>query len=369
MGGWVSDAALVWAGCGCSGGWLSALAGVALALLSTWAHLAFWRRKLSTPISYDETHTVSVAPGSYCELRRLRPPVASALPPVVMVHGIAINHRNLDPRPDVSLARAVRDAGRDVWLLTLRSGRWDLSAGERKAIDFAALAHEDLPKALAFVRAQTGADQLDYLGFSMGGMLLYACIGQTVPEAALRRVVIMGSPGIVGAVLPGTRLVAAIGRVWQPTLHARFWTGLTAFLAEMVPTHIHGIFLNRRNCLPGLIHTYMVDATSDIPGPLGMNMVHWAARDGVVRLDGEPVLPRLAAVRVPALFMAGAADKLGTVRAVRAAYDVWGGAKELRVLGRSAGCVADYGHMDMVTGPAAPREVFAPIIAFLAEPA
>ena len=48
------------------------------------------------------------------------------LPPVLLVHGVGANHRNNDLHPDFSLARHLAALGRDVWLLTLRSGlgRW-----------------------------------------------------------------------------------------------------------------------------------------------------------------------------------------------------------------------------------------------------
>ena len=355
------------ASCSCTP-WLISLGALGGLLLATWAHVAFWRRKLATPIRYDETHRVPLADGSWCELRRLRAPTPSSMPPVLMVHGIAINHRNLDPRPDVSLARAVRDTGRDVWLLTLRSGRWDLTWRERHRLDFANLARHDIPDAIAMVLAKTGAKHLDYLGFSMGGMLAYAAFGHTVPLESIRRVVIMGSPGFVGAVLPGTQLAAWIGNFWRPTVPARLFSGLFAFVAEIITTPMQHLFLNPRNNRPGLLHTFMIDAVADIPGPLGMNMVQWAAHDGKVRMDHEPVLPRLKDVNLPALFMVGGADRLGTPKSLTAAYEAWGGPKQFVLLAKSAGFSADYGHMDMVTGPQAPAEVFAPIIAFFAEP-
>ncbi len=336
-------------------------------MLATWAHLAFWRRKLSTPVRYDETHRVPLPDGSWCELRRLKSPTPTTLPPVVMVHGIAINHRNIDAREDVSLARDVQATGRDVWLLTLRSGRWDLTAKEKAQVDFAALARHDIPQAVAFVRERTGAAQVDYVGFSMGGMLLYASIGRTLPLEQVRRVVIIGSPGFVGAVLPGTHVAAWLGQYWKPTTPSRFFAGLFAFVSEIIVTPIQRVFLNPTNNKPGLLHTFLVDATSDIPGPLGVNMVQWAHQDGVIRLDGEPILPRLKEIPQPALFLAGGADKLGTPKSLRAAFEAWGGPKKFLLLAKKEGYSADYGHMDMITGPNASAEVFAPIIVFLAE--
>lgn len=344
--------------------------GLALTLLFfllMWAHLAYWRRKLSTEVPYDEMHKVMLPSGSFCELRRLKAPGPTELPPVLMVHGIAINHRNLDPRTDVSLARAVRDAGHDVWLLTLRSGRWDLTAAEKRKLDFAALSHEDIPAGVEFVLKATGHKHLDYLGFSMGGMLAYASLGVTVPLNVFRRVVIMGSPGFVGALLPGTKAAAWLGHYWKPTVPGRLLNGLFAFVAEIAQSPIQHVFLNPHNSQKGLLHAFMIDATADIPGPLAMNMVHWAAKDGKVMLGDVPVLEGLKNVHLPVLFVVGGADKLGTPKALRAAYEAWGGPKKWIMLSKEEGYSANYGHMDMVTAPKAPEEVFAPIIQFLGE--
>lgn len=100
--------------------------------VALWAHALFWRRRIAIALPYAETHRIATADKSAIELRRITQPVAQVLPPVLLVHGIAINHRNMDTHPDYSLARALAKTGRDVWLLTLRSGRSDLSAAERK---------------------------------------------------------------------------------------------------------------------------------------------------------------------------------------------------------------------------------------------
>ena len=309
------------AACACSS-WLYSLGLLAALVAATWAHIVFWRRTLSTPTVYDEEHRVALTDGAYCELRRLKPATPSALPPIVMVHGIATNHRNLDTRSDVSIARAARDAGRDVWLLTMRCGRANLTHAERSRVDFSSLAHHDLPQGIGIMLAKTGATQVDYLGFSMGGMLAYAALGQTVPLAQVRRVVIMGSPGFVGAVLPGTRILAWLGHYWKPALPVRFFNGLSAFVAELIITPVQHIFVNPANSLPGLMHTFMID---------------------------------------------GGADMLGTPKSLHAAFNAWGGPKHFLLLAKENGHAADYGHMDMITGPQAAKDVFAPVIAFLAE--
>jgi polyhydroxyalkanoate synthase subunit PhaC len=104
----------------------------ALLVLFTWAHLRYWVRCLTLPLEYVACEVLPTADGSRIELRRV--PRATregeALPPVLLVHGIGANHRNNDLHPDASLARYLAALGRDVWLVTLRSGLAGLSRRE-----------------------------------------------------------------------------------------------------------------------------------------------------------------------------------------------------------------------------------------------
>src|SRR5687768_11595496 len=108
--------------------WLiAAIGALALGACIAWAHHAYWTRRLRVVTDYAELHRLATEDGSAIELRRLRSNAESELPPVVLVHGLATSHRNHDVDPDFSLARYLEAQGRDVWLVTLRSGREDLA--------------------------------------------------------------------------------------------------------------------------------------------------------------------------------------------------------------------------------------------------
>jgi pimeloyl-ACP methyl ester carboxylesterase len=350
---------------------------IALALVVTLvrAHLRFWVRRLTVPLVYATTETLETADGSRIELRRL-PAVADVeiplLPPVLIVHGLGANHRNNDLHPDASLARALAAVGRDVWLLTLRSGVGGWTPAEASRVRFEGMVTEDLPLAIGSVLDRTGAAALDYVGFSMGGMLLYAALGRTVAEPRLRRVVILGSPARVAAPRLFLPLLRRVPRWLVP--HGRYKLGAhaLAFASEWVRTPIHRMIVNPENVTVGLTRTALVNMVEDVPAPLHADLLSFATRDGAIRVDGEPVLPRLATVAIPALFFGGIADRLAPPDAVQAAFDAWGSArpglrKRFVVLGRSYGARADYGHADLAMGVHAAIELFAPIARFLGE--
>lgn len=347
--------------------WLVAGALLLLALL--WAHVAFWTRRLTRDVTYAETVRLPTPDGSAFELRHLRAEGQAHETPVLLVHGIAINHRNMDSDAQWSLARSLASSGRDVWLLTLRCGRPDLSRSERRAARFAAMVHHDVPMAAAEVLRRSGAIHLDYVGFSMGGMLLYAALGRTLPQAQVRRAVIIGSPGRVVSAVPIPRWVA---RLPLPGLPLRVPSRAVAFASEWLHTPIHGQIVHVRNVAPGLTRHTLVDAVQDIPAGLLQDFAHWAAHGGTIVVDGQNVLEGLRQVNVPVQFFVGAVDRLGPQSAVQVAYEAWGAdtgvAKRLTILGKVHGQEEDYGHADLAIGMRAPAELYPQIRDFLNAP-
>jgi pimeloyl-ACP methyl ester carboxylesterase len=233
------------------------------------------------------------------------------------------------------------------------------------------MVEHDLPLAIREVLRQSSATQLDYVGYSMGGMLMYAAIASPDVGEQVRRVVIIGSPPILRVpwMLRGLMVFGAwLPRSLMPTIHTRFFAHAFAFASELVYTPMHRMLAGERGAIPrGLVPRAMVAATADMAGPLVADFCRWQARAGHVTYRDTPVLDLLPAAEMPALFIAGVLDPLGRVEAMRSAFDSWGAAeKQFLVLGRAHGARANYSHGDMVLSSHAVDEVFEPVTRFLA---
>jgi pimeloyl-ACP methyl ester carboxylesterase len=336
-----------------------------VALTLAWIlHLAFWTRRYLLELPYDDEIDLDAPDGGRFVLRRIRGGAPDdARPPVLLVHGVAANHRNLDAHPEVSLARHLSREGRDVWLLTLRSGL----RGRRGPVRFDAMARHDVPCAIAHVLASTEVARLDYVGFSMGGMLLYAALARAhVAPTQLRRVVIVGSPGRVVSPLAGLGLLVRAPTWLLPTVPLRAGARGYAFVAELVQTPLHRIIYNPANLAPRHAAHALVNVIEDVPAGLNADLAAML-RAGEVLCGGRPVLAELGHVDAPALFLAGAADAIAPPDAVRAAFEAWGAQdKRFEILGTVSGANHDFGHGDLAVGLSAVDEVFPRVASFLA---
>jgi polyhydroxyalkanoate synthase subunit PhaC len=347
---------------------------IGLAILLVTLHLRYWVERLTLAVDYAFEAELATPDGASIGLRRV-PPVAGRpaadLPPVLLVHGLAANHRNQDIHPDYSLARYLAALGRDVWLLTLRSGLpVPRSRRDRRLLGFEAMAEHDVPLAVATVLQETGRTALDYVGFSMGGMLLFAALGRSIAETQLRRVVVVGSPGLITAPRWLRPLLRILPRAVTPRLPFRFWARVTAFASEWFATPLHGLVVNPLNVSPGITRASLVNCIEDVPAALNADLINFMKCGGTLVMRGAPALDGLRCTSTPALFVAGSSDQVAPASAVRHAFDAWARdrpetPKRFMVLGRDFGHREDYGHGDLVLGAHVGVELFEPIARFL----
>ncbi|MBX5482067.1 MAG: alpha/beta fold hydrolase [Myxococcaceae bacterium] len=142
--------------------------------------------------------------------------------PVLLCHGISANGRHMDLDEAHSLARYLAAHGREAWTMSIRgtgaSDRADPAKGRRQNFTFDDVWRHDTRTAIAFVRGHAETPRLlrrlqhdgvalsaeqraiadeefvaiDYIGHSMGGMLVYAYLAEG--GEGLHAVVTLGSP-------------------------------------------------------------------------------------------------------------------------------------------------------------------------------
>jgi pimeloyl-ACP methyl ester carboxylesterase len=336
---------------------VAVIALAAFAVLAA-AHAIFWRWKLYAPSREDELLAAPTRDGWTLTLGRRRPRAAPRRPPVLFVHGIAMNRQAFDFGVErYSVAAHLAAVGFDGFALDLR-GHGGSRRGPTSRWTLDTYLEEDLPAALDAIRAATGSDEVLYVGHSQGAILgMAACA--LYPER-IRALVALGGPANFD-VQPRLRTLVGLRRLGLGRYLRFLARTLAPFVGYWQPPLLE-LSINVRNMERPIYRRLLANAMENLqPGVLDQFAV--CIRDDTFRsYDGKVDYRALfPGCRQPALFVAGEKDGIAPPAAVEEAFHAWGGPKRLWIPER------DYGHADVLLGRNAPEVVFPAIRDFLEE--
>lgn len=288
------------------------------------------------------------------------------LPPVILCSGYACNRHFLDFDDRYSLARFLARRGFDTWILELRGhGLSEPAEPRRLSWTFDDFVQHDVPAAIAYVRDH--ADRLPvWIGHSMGGMVLYATLGQNQGVAAsLAGLVTMASPVAFPPV--ASRMMRSLG---QLLLAVPFPDRLPQHDALVLLWSMIGwsagaaaVGMNPANMEPGVFTRALRLFMCNVPRAMLRQLAEWSLSGQFTSCDGRvDYRANLRRIAAPALIVAGAVDRLAPPETVRFAFDrISSESKRYREFGLHHGDSIDYGHVDLIFGRRAPEEVFATV--------
>ncbi|MBL8679676.1 MAG: alpha/beta fold hydrolase [Myxococcales bacterium] len=349
---------------------LATLALLAATVAFLWAWVALSARVFRVRAFFDESYDVATEDGATIVLSRIRPRgEPRGLPPVVLCHGLAMNRRAFALHEKRSFAVAFAERGRDVWLLELRGSADAAPPTAIAKASFDDYATHDVPAALAFVREKTGANEVDWVGFSMGGMLAYAFLGAR-RGAGVRRLATIGSP-VRFSEHPAARAFATFPLLLSPFLSlARTpfrWLALVAAplvwpgVPRALSRGLRGEHYNGR-----WIRRMMANTLADVPSGVSKQFVRWLRAGTFDSNDGRfDYLDGLASITVPTFIVAGSHDRLAPPTAVLEAAERITAPVETLQVGARFGTRHDYDHLDLILGRDAVSDVFTPVAQWL----
>jgi pimeloyl-ACP methyl ester carboxylesterase len=355
---------------------------VALALLAAAAGFLLWNvfllflaRRYRPERAPDEVYRTAAEDGWVLELARYKAPArpdgSPRLPPVVCCHGLGANAVSLDMAEEVSLPRYLRSRGFDVWLLDLRgNGRSAQPPAGRGRYDFSFDDHatKDVKAAIEFVKRETGAPRVAWVGHSMGGIVAYGHV-QVWGGQDLQAVATIASPTSFVKKPVVARLAPYASYHKLPAIYQELACRLVSPLATPIYSRLPfvDLLINARNAPDRYVRTGLAYALANMSMRLLLQFSRWIETGELTSVDGSRTYFReLEAVRVPWLAIAGAGDQLVPEENVRAGFERLGSSeKRLLVLGTAHGHAADYGHCDLVLGPRCREDVYSPVADFL----
>jgi pimeloyl-ACP methyl ester carboxylesterase len=336
---------------------VTVLATIAILAVLTVAHFLFWRWKLDAPSREDELVRARTRDGWSLALGRRRPRGAPRLPPVLLVHGIAMNRQAFDFGVEHwSVAAYLAAAGFDCFSLDLR-GHGGSRRGPTSRWTLDTYLREDLPAALDAIHSITGEDSVLFVGHSQGALLgMAAC---ALHPSRIRALVALAPP----AHFQQPRLKALVGlRRLGFGRHLRLLAKTAAPFSGYWHPSLVELSINPRNVSRPVYRRLLANAMENLPPGVVDHFAACLEDDSFRSFDGSVDYRALiAGCRQPALFVSAEKDGIAPPEVVEAEFREWSGPKRHFTAGR------DYGHTDLLLGRAAPETVFPVIREFLIE--
>ncbi|EQA35524.1 alpha/beta hydrolase family protein [Leptospira inadai serovar Lyme str. 10] len=306
------------------------------------------------------------------------PPIAgTALKkfPAIICHGFIANRKYFKINEKSSLVASLQKEGYDVWLLDLR-GRQDAGSpslffGE-KTFDYSIddYIKQDVDAAIKHVLNATGKEKVNWIGHSMGGMLLYARLG-TLGENRVANLITIGSPIIMDP--PSRALQLWTNFTWGlylwPVVPTETWSGIRGGtgIPFLPKKNFEELFWHEKNIDPKIVSGVFTTSIASVTKREARQMEKVIETGSFRTEDGQQnYADGIANIKIPTLIIGGRRDKLGFTYSLRYVYDNIGTAdKTLFIASKGKGHSDDYGHTDLLVGKKADEDVFPVLVRWL----
>ncbi|MDX2035851.1 MAG: alpha/beta fold hydrolase [Isosphaeraceae bacterium] len=350
--------------------------------------------RLSAQHNLGETHPVKTQDGWTLVAHRFRPKGAPkpGADPVILCHGLGYNALFWNLNPACSLPDYLTSNGYDVWVVDLRgcgsSQKWvwklddtpslivgsairNLSGGKVAPTGYAtidpkyanwSLDHHiyfDVPAFVNLVKRKTGAQNVTWIGHSMGGIVALGHLGR-FPNPGIGRLVTIGSQ----VTMPDGQIIVQFAREMLKVRELQVAGGITGKqLADASKTSVDNLFFNERNSPPD-VYTALSSWAKDVPSAGLMKQYMSLAETGEL-IDSRRQFnyaKSLGKITIPVLITCGAVDQLAPPTVQQFLYNNIGSTdKTVVIFGRQSGFAVDSGHNDSVVGNNSKAQVY-PVI-------
>ncbi|MDX1958217.1 MAG: alpha/beta fold hydrolase [Leptospiraceae bacterium] len=274
--------------------------------------------------------------------------------PVILCHGLMGNRKNFTLNEAYSIANQLSLDGYDVWTLDLRgrpeggSPNW-FFGNYTFNYSFDDYFKKDVDTALNFVIEKTGANKVNWIGHSMGGMIIYARIG-TLGDDRIANLITIGSPFIFHHPTDGMNTMKSFNVLMPVVIFVP--TGYLSKISAITrirPKFLVGQFWYSPNMDDE--YKFLMQGTNDESKDVLRQFSFAVGNDGFYSLDKKTsYTSNLKNIKIPVMLISGKRDFLGSPYTVRYAFDSIGSKdKTFLSIGKSEGSSEDYGHVDLIS--------------------
>jgi pimeloyl-ACP methyl ester carboxylesterase len=291
--------------------------------------------------------------------------------PVLLCHGLATNHLNVDFDPPYSLALAFAEAGFEVFSVDWRGAGQSRPPPGRGRFDYDAddLILRDAPAVIDLALRHSGADALFWVGHSLGGLVGYAVLGGP-QRGRVRGLCALGSPVYFRYprwLAVGMR--ACTWLAWPVAFRQRLLSLACAPFVGRLTLPLSDVLINPRAIAPPVLRRIYANLIDSMSYRLLRQIDDWTRHDRFCSRDASvDYRAGMAQVTQPVLVLGGTRDGLAPPAAIAAQAALLGTQdKTMMLFGTENGEALEYGHGDLLLGIGAPREVYPRIVTWVAE--
>jgi pimeloyl-ACP methyl ester carboxylesterase len=304
--------------------------------------------------------------------------------PVVLSHGLGLN-ATFWTITDNHLPNQLTEAGYEVFVYDCRSSGRSTPRKYARINSFLRntpfpergertwttddQAYYDVPAILEYVRKRTGHHQVNWIGHSLGGMLMFPFLEDHSERHRIANFVGMGSTAVVFP-SPDAREMANANTGLRALLQVASTSRLARPMRFGRPPGLAYIdrFYYTRSNVDNLTVDRFYGYTLEDPGAAALKQLQPYLVEGrFLSADGKTdYSANLDKIVTPTLFVAGEGDVMADIPSKSWTFDqIRSTDKTFLKFGRNQGHELDYGHCDLVWARSAPYEIFPEIIKWL----
>jgi poly(3-hydroxyalkanoate) synthetase len=287
-------------------------------------------------------------------------------PPVILSHGLLVNSSFLNLDEENSLARYLAREGFDVWNLSFRGTGRSLAPLKNppKSWDLDALVEQDIPQVIRFILKETKSAKAGWIGYELGGMLLYGYLGQQ-RDPGVAALVAIGAPLTFNEPEQGAIKNLLDLNEHQTLKNFLLYLNAPFLMRLMVPLmpKVEKLFYNPENLDDEVKEKLFDGALAEVnPGVLEHLLLMLQRGEVVSAREDFRYREHLNKIQVPVLLVGGGEDSVAPPKTLQQVHARLGSAdRTLKIFGSKTKKETAYGHFDLILGKDARKEVF-PVI-------
>ena len=292
--------------------------------------------------------------------------------PVIIAHGIMANKFSVDMDYSNNLAYYLKQKGYTVFAINLRGVGLSFHNSKSKFRDFNFddIVEQDIPTLIKKVCDHTGASKVNWIGHSMGAMIMQAYLARNLSEKdKVASFISIAGPGNLNHLRKMqsfnfiTRHQNKVIKVLDLSLGAK----LLSLFGGSIQTPIDEFFYVKENIDTKVLRYFLCNAAENIAPGLAEQFSRWIINGKECTLDGQfDYSKNYNNITTPSLFLAGSKDRIAIPECVSYVYEnVSSKNKKYILFSKENGYSLDYCHLSLVLGKNVRKDVYPSILKWL----